>query len=92
LDNRWIRWTEPEGGADHFRALIAFAAATAGHLQLKTLTVSVKAGRAVRRYAAVKCWGPEALVFQSVAKGAPMRDNSILVRARSKGVPLLLPR
>jgi integrase len=48
--------------------------------RLKTLTVEVKAGRAVRRYPAVKASGPEELVFQSVAKGAPMRDNNILVR------------
>ena len=60
--------------------------------RLKTLTVEVKAGRAVRRYPAVKASGPEELVFQSVAKGAPMRDNNILVRhikpaARAIGAP-----
>jgi integrase len=54
--------------------------------------VEVKAGRAVRRYPAVKASGPEELVFQSVAKGAPMRDNNILVRhikpaARAIGAP-----
>jgi len=48
--------------------------------RLKTLTIEVGAGSAVRRYHAVKSDGPEDLVFQSVAKGAPMRDNSILVR------------
>jgi hypothetical protein len=31
----------------------------------------------------VKSHGPEDLVFQSVAKGAPMRDNSILVRHKA---------
>jgi integrase len=47
---------------------------------LKSMTVEVKAGRATRRYAAVKSCGPDDLVFQSVQTGAPMRDNNILVR------------
>ena len=47
---------------------------------LENLTVEVKAGRAVRRYPAVKADGPNDLVFQSPVKGAPMRDNNILVR------------
>jgi integrase len=59
---------------------------------LKCKTVEVRAGRAVRRYPAVKADGPDDLVFQSVAKGAPMRDNNILVRhikpaARTLGLP-----
>lgn len=48
--------------------------------QLKSVEVVVKAGRAERRYKAVKADGPDDLVFQSVAKGAPMRDNNILSR------------
>jgi integrase len=48
--------------------------------RLKTLMVEVKAGRAIRRYPAVKSDGPDDLVFQSVSKGAPMRDNTILIR------------
>jgi len=48
--------------------------------QLKTVEVMVKAGKGRRRYKAVKFDGPENLVFQSVAKGAPMRDNNILSR------------
>jgi integrase len=47
---------------------------------LKAVTVEVQAGNAIRRYAAVKACGPDDLVFQSVRKGAPMRDNNILVR------------
>jgi integrase len=35
---------------------------------------------AARRYPAVKSCGPDDLVFVSVAKGAPMRDNTILNR------------
>lgn len=59
--------------------------------RLKTLTLEVRAGRAVRRYPAVKSAGPEDLVFQSPVKGVPMRDNNILARhikpaARKLGV------
>jgi integrase len=47
---------------------------------LKTVKVEVKAGTAVRRYSAVKATGPDDIVFASVLKGVPMRDNNILVR------------
>ncbi len=48
--------------------------------QLKSMKIAVKAGRAVRLYPAVKSMADDDLVFQSVAKGAPMRDNNVLVR------------
>jgi integrase len=48
--------------------------------RLKTITVEMRAGNAVRRYPAIKSSGPVDLVFASVAKGAPMRDNTILTR------------
>src|SRR5690348_9757971 len=48
--------------------------------KLKSLEVVVKAGRAERRYKVVKACRPDDLVFQSVAKGAPMHDNNILSR------------
>src|SRR5260370_769497 len=48
--------------------------------QLKKLEVLVRAGHATRRYKVVKSDGPDDLVFQSVLKGAPMRDNNILAR------------
>lgn len=59
--------------------------------RLKTLTIEIKAGNAVRRYPAVKSCGPDDLVFASVMTGAPMRDNTILTRfikpaARSLGM------
>ena len=47
---------------------------------LKSMTVSVRAGRACRRYRAVKSAGPTDLIFQSVKAGRPMRDNNILTR------------
>jgi len=49
-------------------------------LRLKTLTVEVRAGRAVRHYRLVKADGSDDLVFQSVKDGKPMRDNNILKR------------
>jgi hypothetical protein len=48
--------------------------------RLKTLTVEVRAGRAVRRYKVVKADGPDDLVFQSVKDGKPMNDGNILKR------------
>ena len=48
--------------------------------QLKSMEVAVRAGKGLRRYKVVKFDGPDDLVFQSVAKGAPMRDNNILTR------------
>jgi site-specific recombinase XerD len=47
---------------------------------LKSLEVQVQAGRAVRRHRVVKSDGPDDLVFQSLIKGAPMRENNIRVR------------
>jgi integrase len=47
---------------------------------LKGLTVAVKAGRGTRQYQVVKTSGPEDLVFASLVKGKPMRDNNVLVR------------
>ena len=47
---------------------------------LKTVSAEVKAGTAVRWYSAVKAKGPDDIVFASVAKGVPMRDNDVLSR------------
>jgi len=60
--------------------------------RLKRVTIKVNAGRAVRRYQAVKNAGPDDLVFQSVKDGKPMNDQNILKRhlqpaARSIGLP-----
>jgi integrase len=48
--------------------------------RLKTLTIEIRAGRARRRYPAVKASGPDNLVFQSPRDGKPMRDNNVLSR------------
>lgn len=63
-------------------------------LRLPTLTVEVRAGRAVRRHKLVKSGGPDDLVFQSVQDGSPMNDQNILKRhiqpaARKLGLPFV---
>lgn len=45
--------------------------------RLKTLTVEVRAGRAVRRHKVVKSSGPEDLVFQSVWRGNEVNADNI---------------
>ena|SRR5579862_3084748 len=59
--------------------------------RLKSLEVSVRAGRAVRKFKLVKKNDPDDLVFQSVMDGKPMRDSNVLRRfikpaARQLGV------
>jgi integrase len=59
--------------------------------RLKTLTVDVQAGRAVRHHKVVKSDGPNDLVFQSIQDGKPMNDGNVLKRhikpaARSLGL------
>ena len=48
--------------------------------RLKGAIVKINAGRAVRRYRAVKTAGMDDLVFQSVKDGKPMNDQNILKR------------
>jgi integrase len=48
--------------------------------RLKTLTVDVRAGRAVRHHKVVKASGPDDLVFQSIKDGKPMNDGNVLKR------------
>jgi integrase len=93
IDERYCRgdWGAPKSAASNATVPVNRAVTERIH-RLKTITVQVNAGRAVRRYPAVKTDGPDDLVFQSVAKGAPMRDNNILVRhikpaARELGLP-----
>jgi integrase len=63
-------------------------------LRLKTLSVEVRAGLAIRQYNLVKSDDPDALVFQSVKAGRPMNDQNILKRhiqpaARKLGLPFV---
>ncbi len=81
IDERYCRgdWAAPKSDASN--TTIPVNRKVIERIQsLRTLTVEVKAGKAVRRYRAVKSDGPDDLVFQSVKAGEPMRDNNILTR------------
>ena len=82
IDERYCRgeWGAPKSKASN--ATIAVNAGVIDRIhRLKTLTLEIKAGNAVRRYPAVKSCGPDDLVFASVTKkDVPMRDNTILTR------------
>jgi integrase len=81
IDERYCRgdWAAPKSDASN--TTIPVNRNVIERIQrLRTLTVEVKAGRAIRRYRAVKSAGPDDLVFQSVKSGEPMRDNNILAR------------
>jgi integrase len=93
IDERFCRgdWGAPKSEASNATIGVNRCVIERIH-RLKLLTVQVKAGRAVRRYKVVKADGPEDLVFQSVQKGLPIRDNNILVRfikpaGRKLGMP-----
>jgi integrase len=81
IDERYCRgdWGAPK--SDSSNATIGVDRCVIQRIhRLKLLTVEVKAGRAIRRYKAVKSDAPVDLVFQSVRTGRPMRDNNILTR------------
>lgn len=93
MDERYCRgdWAEPKSEASNAMVDVPKRVYERIH-RLKLLTVTVRAGRAQRRYKVVKADGPTDLVFQSVKDGKPMRDNNILVRfikpaARAIGLP-----
>lgn len=81
IDERCCRgdWGAPKSKASNATIPVNIGVIDRIH-RLKTITVEVRAGNAVRHYPAVKSCGPDDLVFVSVAKGAPMRDNTILTR------------
>jgi integrase len=93
IDERFCRgdWGAPKSDASNATIGVNRCVIERIH-RLKTITVSVKAGRAVRKYRAVKSDSPNDLVFQSVKDGKPIRDNNILTRfikpaARALGLP-----
>jgi integrase len=95
IDERYCRgdWGAPKSDASNATIPVNRAVIERIH-RLKAVTIEVRAGRAVRRYPAVKSDGDDDLVFQSVMKAAPMRDNNILVRhikpaARQIGFPFI---
>lgn len=81
IDERCCRgdWGAPKSESSN--ATIAVNAAVIQRMNaLRPMTVEVKAGSATRKYRVVKADGPDDLVFQSLVKGGPMRDNNILTR------------
>jgi len=93
IDERYCRgdWGEPKSAASN--TTIPVNAKVIERIQrLRTLTVEVKAGRATRRYQVVRSDAADALVFQSVKGGRPMRDNNILVRhIKPAGIKIGIP-
>jgi integrase len=81
IDERCCRgdWGAPKSEASNATVAVTEDVIARIH-RLKTLTIDVRAGRAMRHYRAVKSDGPDDLVFQSPATGEPMRDNNVLVR------------
>jgi integrase len=81
VEQRFCRgdWDQPKSAAS--RATISVDKHVIDRIQrLKVTEVVVRAGRGRRRYPAVKRDAPEDLVFQSVVRGRPMRDNNVLRR------------
>jgi integrase len=81
IDERYCRgdWGAPKSDASN--ATIPVSREVIERIQgLKTLTVTVKSGTGLRQYRVVKSDNPDDLVFQSLVKGGPMRDNNVLVR------------
>lgn len=94
IDERYCRgdWGAPKSEASN--ATIAVLPDVILRIyRLKTLSVQIGGGRGgYQTYKLVKSDAPEALVFQSVRKGVPMRDNNILCRhikpaAKQLGMP-----
>jgi integrase len=81
VEERYCRgdWSTPKTNAS--AATIGVAPEVIARLlRLKSLTVEVRAGLAVRKHKLVKSDERDALVFQSVQDGKPMNDQHILKR------------
>ncbi|MBV9482063.1 MAG: tyrosine-type recombinase/integrase [Acidobacteria bacterium] len=81
ISERYCRgdWDSPK--TDASAAPIAVEPELIGRIErLKTLEVSIRAGRAIRKFRVVKSSRPDDLVFQSVKHGKPMRDSNVLRR------------
>jgi integrase len=83
VDERFCRgdWSEPKSDASNATIGVDRCVIERIH-RLTLLTVEGRCGGrgAVRKYKIVKSDGPDDLVFQSLRKGAPLRDNNILSR------------
>jgi len=83
IDERFCRgdWSEPKSDASNATIGVDRCVVERIH-RLKLLTVEGRCGGrgAVRKYRVVKSDGPDDLVFQSLRKGTPLRDNNVLSR------------
>jgi integrase len=84
IDERYCRgdWSQPKSEASNATVPVNNREVIARINRLKEVTVTIRWGGkgAKRQFRVVRQSGPEDLVFQSLKKGAPMRDNNILVR------------
>jgi integrase len=95
IEERYCRgdWSQPKSEAS--AATIGVSPEVIARIsRLKTLSVEVRAGLAVRNHKLVKVDGPDDLVFQSVKDGKPMNDQNVLKRhiqpaARALGLPFV---
>jgi integrase len=95
VEERFCRgdWSQPKSEAS--AATIGVSPQVIARIvRMKTLTVEVRAGLAMRTYKLVKSDGPDDLVFQSVQSGKPMNDQNVLKRhiqpaARALGLPFV---
>jgi integrase len=81
IEERFCRgdWATPKTSAS--AATIGVASQVIARInRLKSMTVEVRAGRAVRKHKLVKSSEPNDLVFQSVLAGKPMNDQNVLRR------------
>jgi integrase len=81
IEERYCRgdWSQPKTKAS--AATIGVSPEVIARItRLKSLTVEVRAGRAVRKYKLVKSDALDDLVFQGVKDGHPMQDQNILKR------------
>jgi integrase len=82
IEERFCRgdWSTPKTSAS--AATIGVASQVIARInRLKSLTVEVRAGRAVRRHKLVKSSEPGDLVVQSVQAGKPMNDQNVFEKA-----------
>lgn len=94
IDERNCRGDVSQPKSDASNATVAVLPDVISRIhRLKTLTARVGGGRAgYQTFKVVKSDAQDALVFQSVRKGVPMRDNNILVRhikpaGKALGIP-----
>ena len=81
VEQRYCRGDMDQPKSDSSRSTISVDEHVIQRIErLKSMEVVVKAGRGWRHHKLVKSDSPDDLVFQSVAKGVPMRDNNILSR------------